>query len=104
MPDWSPVDKLTLHFAVRVRTCSASYADLINTKADADRVYNYPGSLTTPACDEIADWWVVPTPVKLSKTDFERLQKNLKELHVADDGKNARPVQPLNGRSIASLK
>ncbi|EGZ12570.1 hypothetical protein PHYSODRAFT_248915 [Phytophthora sojae] len=82
----------------------ASYADLINTKADADRVYNYPGSLTTPACDEIADWWVVPTPVKLSKTDFERLQKNLKELHVADDGKNARPVQPLNGRSIASLK
>ncbi|KAJ8550400.1 hypothetical protein ON010_g10669 [Phytophthora cinnamomi] len=82
----------------------ASYADLVNTKVKADRVYNYPGSLTTPACDEIVDWWVVPTPVQLSKNDLNRLQKNLKELHVADNGKNARPVQPLNGRSIVSLK
>ncbi|ETN23579.1 hypothetical protein PPTG_00151 [Phytophthora nicotianae INRA-310] len=40
------------------------YADLINTKVDANRVYNYPGSLTTPACDEIVDWWVVPTPFR----------------------------------------
>ncbi|ETI57532.1 hypothetical protein F443_00185 [Phytophthora nicotianae P1569] len=30
------------------------YADLINTKVDANRVYNYPGSLTTPACDELS--------------------------------------------------
>ncbi|KAL3662307.1 hypothetical protein V7S43_012634 [Phytophthora oleae] len=81
-----------------------SYADLVNTKADADRVYNYPGSLTTPACNEIVDWWVIPTPVHLSSKDLERLQTNLKELHVSDNGKNARPVQALNDRTVASLK
>ncbi|ETP55266.1 hypothetical protein F442_00169 [Phytophthora nicotianae P10297] len=80
------------------------YADLINTKVDANRVYNYPGSLTTPACDEIVDWWVVPTPVQISSKDLERLQTNLKKLHLTDDGKNARPVQELNGRSVTSLK
>ncbi|KAG3072902.1 hypothetical protein PC128_g20118 [Phytophthora cactorum] len=82
----------------------ASYAALVNTKADADRVYNYPGSLTTPACDEIVDWWVIPTPVQLSSKDLARLQTNLKKLHVTDNGKNARPVQELNGRNITSLK
>ncbi|ETO86251.1 hypothetical protein F444_00185 [Phytophthora nicotianae P1976] len=80
------------------------YADLINTKVDANRVYNYPGSLTTPACDEIVDWWVVPTPVQISSKDLERLQTNLKKLHLTDDGKNACPVQELNGRSVTSLK
>eukprot|EP00644_Phytophthora_capsici_P000393 jgi/Phyca11/99938/e_gw1.4.939.1 len=57
--------------------CSGSYADL------------------TPPCNEIVDRWVIPTPVRLSSTDLERLQTNLKELHVADNGKNARSVQAL---------
>ncbi|RLN94248.1 hypothetical protein BBJ28_00025738 [Nothophytophthora sp. Chile5] len=81
----------------------ASYSDLVNTAADAHGVYNYPGSLTTPACDEIVDWWVIKEPVQLSTTDFERLQSQLKELHVTDDGKNARPVQALNGRVISTF-
>ncbi|RLN78353.1 hypothetical protein BBJ28_00000509 [Nothophytophthora sp. Chile5] len=81
----------------------ASYSDLVNTAADAHGVYNYPGSLTTPACDEIVDWWVVKEPVQVSTTDFKRLQSQLKELHVTDDGKNARPVQALNGRVISTF-
>ncbi|RLN62099.1 hypothetical protein BBP00_00004970, partial [Phytophthora kernoviae] len=72
-----------------------SYAGLVD--ANANRLYNYPGSLTTPACDEIVDWWVVQKPVKMSSKDFARLQTQLKELHVTDNGNNARPVQPLNG-------
>ncbi|RLN78336.1 hypothetical protein BBJ28_00000510 [Nothophytophthora sp. Chile5] len=81
-----------------------SYSKLVDTNIKANRVYNYPGSLTTPACDEIVDWWVVQTPIKISTKDFQRLQAQLKELHVADNGKNARPVQTLNGRTITSLK
>ncbi|RLN53550.1 hypothetical protein BBJ29_009257 [Phytophthora kernoviae] len=79
-----------------------SYADLINTAADAHGVFNYAGSLTTPACSEIVDWWVVKEPVKLSPADLERLQSQLKEIPITDDGKNARPVQPLNGRVITA--
>ncbi|KAG7376431.1 hypothetical protein PHYBOEH_001540 [Phytophthora boehmeriae] len=80
----------------------ASYADLVNSAADAKGVFNYPGSLTTPGCDEIVDWWVVKKPVDVSTADLERLQSQLRELHITDDGKNARPVQPLNGRLITS--
>ncbi|KAG7388536.1 hypothetical protein PHYBOEH_007800 [Phytophthora boehmeriae] len=79
-----------------------SYASLVN--ANANRLYNYPGSLTTPACDEIVDWWVAQKPVKMSSKDFARLQTQLKELPVTDNGNNARPVQPLNGRTIIRLR
>ncbi|KAL4156186.1 hypothetical protein PRNP1_005218 [Phytophthora ramorum] len=79
-----------------------SYADLVNKAADAQGVFNYPGSLTTPACSEIVDWWVVKKPVDVSTADLERLQSQLRELHITDDGKNARPVQPLNGRVVAA--
>ncbi|RLN45788.1 hypothetical protein BBJ29_004092 [Phytophthora kernoviae] len=79
-----------------------SYAGLVD--ANANRLYNYPGSLTTPACDEIVDWWVVQKLVKMSSKDFARLQTQLKEFHVTDNGNNARPVQPLNGRTVIRLK
>ncbi|KAG3124414.1 hypothetical protein PI126_g23261 [Phytophthora idaei] len=75
-----------------------SYANLVN--ANAVRTYNYPGSLTTPGCDEIVDWWVVQQPMSISSADFARLQTQLKELHVTDNGNNARPVLLLNGRTV----
>eukprot|EP00644_Phytophthora_capsici_P017333 jgi/Phyca11/553875/estExt2_Genewise1Plus.C_PHYCAscaffold_570078 len=79
------------------------YADLVNKAADAQGVFNYAGSLTTPACSEIVDWWVVKKPVDVSTADLARLQAQLRELHLTDDGKNARPVQPLNGRVVTAL-
>ncbi|KAG2907601.1 hypothetical protein PC115_g13871 [Phytophthora cactorum] len=79
-----------------------SYSKLVN--ANSNRLYNYPGSLTTPGCDEIVDWWVVQTPISVSSNDFKRLQTQLKELNVTDNGKNARPILPLDGRKIISLK
>ncbi|KAE8882898.1 hypothetical protein PF005_g26718 [Phytophthora fragariae] len=81
----------------------ASYADLVNKAADTEGVFNYAGSLTSPACSEIVDWWVVKKPVDVSTADLERLQSQLRELHITDDGKNARPVQPLNGRVVTAL-
>ncbi|KAF4137373.1 Eukaryotic-type carbonic anhydrase [Phytophthora infestans] len=79
-----------------------SYANVVNT--NAVRTYNYPGSLTTPGCDEIVDWWVVQQPMSISSADFTRLQTQLKELSVTDNGNNARPVLPLNGRTVVSLQ
>ncbi|KAE8883035.1 hypothetical protein PF005_g19967 [Phytophthora fragariae] len=79
-----------------------SYADLVNTAAESHGVFNYAGSLTTPPCSEIVDWWVVKEPVKISTTDLARLQSQLKELPITDDGKNARPVHPLNGRVVTA--
>eukprot|EP00644_Phytophthora_capsici_P017309 jgi/Phyca11/125216/e_gw1.57.186.1 len=83
-------------------TDPGSYADLVN--ANAVRAYNYPGSLTTPGCDEIVDWWVVQQPMSISSADLTRLQTQLTELPVTDNGRNARPVLPLNGRTVVSLQ
>ncbi|GMF55868.1 unnamed protein product [Phytophthora fragariaefolia] len=73
---------------------------LIKKASRTGGIYNYPGSLTTPGCDETADWWVVQRPIQISSAAFTRLHKDLVEYHITADGNNARPVQPLNGRTV----
>jgi carbonic anhydrase len=54
--------------------------------------YTFTGSLTTPPCSEGVTWFVLKSPVPLSATAtaaFARRYPN-----------NARPVQPLNGRTV----
>ena len=54
--------------------------------------YTFMGSLTTPPCSEGVLWLVLKTPIQLSSeqlSGFATLYKN-----------NARPVQPINGRTI----
>lgn len=77
-----------------------SYVSLLEGQLTKGHAYNYPGSLTTPACTEFADWWVLSKPLKVSAEDFENFQTYLAALPATDDGKCARPVQPLNDRSI----
>ncbi|EGZ12640.1 hypothetical protein PHYSODRAFT_514939 [Phytophthora sojae] len=77
-----------------------SYSNLIKKASKNCGIYNYPGSLTTPGCDETVDWWVVQNAIQISSADFNRLHKDLVEYHITDDGNNARPVHPLNGRTV----
>uniref|UniRef100_A0AAV1TRC2 carbonic anhydrase n=1 Tax=Peronospora matthiolae TaxID=2874970 RepID=A0AAV1TRC2_9STRA len=78
----------------------SSYSTMISKAAAIGGVYNYAGSLTIPGCEENADWWVVESPIKISSIDFGRLHQDLVEYPITDDGNNARPVQPLNGRVV----
>ncbi|KAG4036483.1 hypothetical protein PC123_g27947, partial [Phytophthora cactorum] len=39
----------------------------------------------------------------VSTADLEHLQSRLRGMQITDDGKNARPVQPLNGRVVTAL-
>lgn len=54
--------------------------------------YNYAGSLTTPPCSEIVNWFVLKTPIEVSKAQLDEFASIFK--------KSARPVQPLNGRVV----
>jgi len=54
--------------------------------------YRYKGSLTTPPCSEIVDWYVFAEPLEASQEQLEYWSKILHN--------NNRPVQPLNDRKI----
>jgi carbonic anhydrase len=63
----------------------------------ADRsYYKFVGSVTTPPCAEKVQWQVLKTPVEASAAQIEAFKK----LYPM----NARPVQPLNGRTIQVSK
>jgi len=69
----------------------------LNSLLPADKsYYYYHGSLTTPPCTEIVDWYVWAQPLEASKEQIERFAALL--------DKNFRPVQPLNGRVIKFAK
>ncbi|MCH7478599.1 MAG: carbonic anhydrase family protein [SAR324 cluster bacterium] len=68
-------------------------ADLL--PADKSR-YNYSGSLTTPPCSEGVKWTVLKTPIEVSREQIGKF--------VSVIGENARPVQPINQRSIANSR
>lgn len=54
--------------------------------------YAYMGSLTTPPCSEGVHWQVLKTQAEISKGQLAAFRK----LYAM----NARPVQPLNGRTV----
>ena len=54
--------------------------------------YTFPGSLTTPPCSEGVTWFVLMNPAELSRSQIARFGKIYNS--------NARPVQPLNGRTV----
>jgi carbonic anhydrase len=73
-------------------TVEGATVDLRQLLPENHGYYTFNGSLTTPPCSEDVTWFVLRTPVELSKSDEERFK--------AKYAHNARPVQPLNGRVV----
>jgi len=58
--------------------------------------YTFQGSLTTPPCSEDVTWFVLKSPLKIADSQIAAFAK----IYPL----NARPVQPLNGRIIQTMK
>ena len=71
---------------------TATHIDLSSLFPKNLSYYNYSGSLTTPPCSEVVNWYVLKNTVTASATQISELQSILHN--------NYRPVQDLNGRSI----
>ena len=57
--------------------------------------YHFDGSLTTPPCSDGVNWNVMKSPIKVSQTQIDKF--------VSIVGHNARPVQPLNERTVVEV-
>lgn len=60
--------------------------------------YTYEGSLTTPPCSEIVDWYVMQKSVGISKEQMETFKKILTDTSPDHYPFNNRPLQDLNDR------
>ncbi|KAJ8601899.1 hypothetical protein CTAYLR_002678 [Chrysophaeum taylorii] len=56
--------------------------------------YRYKGSLTTPACAEIVEWFVMKTPSTISQSQYDYFQA------IFPNPANYRPTLPMNGRNL----
>ncbi|XP_019427005.1 PREDICTED: alpha carbonic anhydrase 1, chloroplastic-like [Lupinus angustifolius] len=70
--------------------------DLKEFNRGSHRYYRYVGSLTTPPCKEGVVWNIISKVRIISKKQLKLLKAPLNQ----ENKKNARPIQPLNGRKI----
>ncbi len=59
---------------------------------DAKAYFHYMGSLTTPPCSEVVNWYILAEPIEASKAQIKTFSKMI---HA-----NNRPIQPLNRRFV----
>ena len=57
-------------------------------------MYHYSGSLTTPPCSEIVEWFIFEEPIYIPPRILQRMTEQFGETGTA------RPVQALNGRKV----
>jgi carbonic anhydrase len=58
--------------------------------------YRFPGSMTTPLCNEGVTWFLMKNPIEMSQTQIDQYKKYYHD--------TARPLQPLNDRPIFETK
>jgi carbonic anhydrase len=58
--------------------------------------YRFPGSLTTPICNEGVQWYLLKNPIEMSEAQIAEYRKYYHN--------TARPLQPLNNRPVVESK
>lgn len=93
-------NKLFKNFLDKFPTTEGEYKseniiNLMSLLPDNKSYFSYNGSLTTPPCSEVVNWYVLQKTIFASKEQIEKFSK------ILDN--NYRPIQALNGRKIYSF-
>jgi carbonic anhydrase len=75
---------------------SGAMLDLAEFLPAQQGYYTFEGSLTTPPCTEPVRWFVLKHPVEASAAQVQQF--------AARYSRDARPVQPLNDRTVAATR
>eukprot|EP00744_Colponema_vietnamica_P007090 GILI01010233.1.p1 GENE.GILI01010233.1~~GILI01010233.1.p1 ORF type:complete len:341 (+),score=93.45 GILI01010233.1:100-1122(+) len=93
------IDKLWQFLPQTVGTVATPLTLNLRDVLPADRSYfHYRGSLTTPPCSEVVDWFILSNPVPITAAQVAKYKSILPSPNI-----NARPTQPLQGRQIYLL-
>jgi len=84
------------HEKEKEATIAGATIDVTQLLPENKDYYTFKGSLTTPPCSEGVTWFVLKAPVKIADAEVAAFAK----IYPL----NARPVQPLNGRTIETTQ
>lgn len=76
-----------------------TFSELLPSNFD---YYHYEGSLTTPPCSEVVQWFVLRTPRKIPSTFLQKLRE-IKDNFNVTLTRDYRNTQATNGRSVMSF-
>ena len=79
---------------------SVSGLDVTEFLPTSMNYYHYEGSLTTPACSEVVQWFVLKNPVSVPSAFLEALRTTVNDEDGDTLTKNYRETQDLNGREV----
>ena len=68
------------------------------------RFFHYKGSLTTPPCSEVVNWYVLEQPLYMKAEDYKPFYEKFFNEEFSHKKGNFRITQPLNGRSPCFVK
>jgi carbonic anhydrase len=89
------LEKIIAHMPTKVgekKTLSITHLNAYELLPENKNYYRFNGSLTTPPCSEGVRWFVLKTPVTISKEQLDKFSEVM--------GKNNRPLQNINARKI----
>ena len=93
---WQQLMPVPTAFATSSNVTGIRYSDLLPTNRD---YYYYEGSLTTPLCNEIVQWFVLKETIRIPES-YLRMLRMVQDANGTLLTHNVRDEQPLNGRIV----
>ena len=96
---WNTLTSRIPNYNANISISNIAYSDMLPSNRS---FFYFPGSLTTPLCNEIVEWFVLQTPVSVPTEFFTRIRKT-QDTNGRNLTLNYRAVQGLNGRSVSQF-